>query len=109
MRGGNPGRTASGGSARADSADMNNPNLPSCYRAVSMEFAAHLDGQFVAMHIVTDTGETISVACPRDSIFEVQRQIERLGRECPDIATWARGNGPTRAQSGSSARSAKAK
>jgi hypothetical protein len=64
------------------------------YRAVSMELAAYLDGRYVEMHILTDTGKTIAVACPRDSIFAVQRQIERIGRECPEIATWSRHSRP---------------
>jgi hypothetical protein len=39
------------------------------------------------MHILADTGETI---CPTLSIFAVQRHIESIGRECPEIATWSR-------------------
>ena len=62
------------------------------YRAVSMEFAAHLDEQFVEMHIVTDCGETIAVACPSDSIFAIRRHIQQLTRQCPEIATWGRRN-----------------
>lgn len=58
------------------------------YRAVAMELAADLDGRCVEMHIVTDTGETVTVVCPRDSIFAVQRHIDRIGRDCPEIATW---------------------
>jgi hypothetical protein len=60
------------------------------YSAVSMRLAAYLDEQYVAMHILTDTGQTISVVCPRDSIFAVQRHIEQIGRQCPEIATWRR-------------------
>jgi hypothetical protein len=40
------------------------------------------------MHILTDTGETIAVACPSDSIFAIQRHIDLLGHQCPEIATW---------------------
>jgi hypothetical protein len=58
------------------------------YRAVSMELAAYLDAHYVEMHIVTDTGASIAVVCDRDSIFAVQRHIEQMGRECPEIATW---------------------
>src|SRR5437879_3739357 len=58
------------------------------YRAVSMELAAYLDGHYVEMHIVTETGEAISIVCPRDSIFAVQRHIERIGHDCPQIASW---------------------
>ena len=59
------------------------------YRAVSMELAAYLDDRYVEMHIVTDTGETVAVVCPRDSIFAVQRHIERIRHDCPEIATWS--------------------
>lgn len=65
------------------------------YRAVSMELAAYLDGRYVEMHIVTDRGEAISVACPNDSIFAIQRHIEQIGRECPEIATWSGRSSPT--------------
>lgn len=58
------------------------------YRAVSMELAAYLDGRYVEMHILTDTGNAITVACGGDSIFAVQRHIEQMGRECPEISSW---------------------
>lgn len=58
------------------------------YRAVSMELAAYLDEHCVEMHIRTDTGATISVACPTDSIFAVLRHIKQLGIECPEISSW---------------------
>lgn len=58
------------------------------YRAVSMELAAYLDGEYVEMHIVTDAGERISVVCDKDSIFAIQRHIEQIGRDCPEISTW---------------------
>ena len=53
-----------------------------------MELVAYLDDRHVEMHILTDTGKTVSIVCERDSIFAVQRHIESLGRECPEIATW---------------------
>jgi hypothetical protein len=59
------------------------------YRAVSMEIAAYLDGHYVEMRIATESGETIAVVCPRDSIFAVQRHIEQIGHDCPEIASWA--------------------
>lgn len=73
------------------------------YRAVSMELAAYLDGRYVEMHIVTDTGEAVAIVCPRDSIFAVQRHIEKIGRDCPEIASWSHhtgkpNSGPTRAR-----------
>ena len=58
------------------------------YRAVAMELAAYLDARYVEMHIITDTGALLAVVCDRDSIFAVQRHIEQMGRECPEIATW---------------------
>jgi hypothetical protein len=61
------------------------------YHATSMELAAYLDGRYVEMHISTDTGQDIAVVCGRDSIFAVQRHIEQLGRECPEISTWQSG------------------
>jgi len=63
------------------------------YHAVSMELAAYLDGQYVEMRIATASGETIAVVCPRDSIFAVQRHIEQIGRDCPEIASWTRTDG----------------
>jgi hypothetical protein len=60
------------------------------YRAVSMELAAYLDDRHVEMHIVTESGQTVSIVCEQDSIFAVQRNIERMGRDCPEIATWTR-------------------
>ena len=67
---------------------MNSPHLPARYRAVSMALVAYLDDRVVEMRILTDKGDTIIVACPMDSIFAIQRHIEQLGRECPEIATW---------------------
>jgi hypothetical protein len=68
---------------------MTLPPATARYRAVSMELAAYLDARNVEMHILTDTGETITVVCPRDSIFAVQRHIEQMGRACPEIVTWS--------------------
>jgi hypothetical protein len=67
---------------------MKLPPATTRYRAVSMELAADLDAQQVEMHILTDTGETIAVVCRRDSIFTVQRHIEKMANACPEIATW---------------------
>jgi hypothetical protein len=67
---------------------MTSAEISPRYHAVSMEFAAYLDGRYVEMHIVTDTGETVAVVCPRDSIFAIQRHIERIGQDCPEIASW---------------------
>jgi hypothetical protein len=61
------------------------------YHATSMELAAYLDERYVEMHIGTDTGQDIAVVCEKDSIFAIQRHIEQLGRECPEISTWQTG------------------
>lgn len=68
---------------------MANVETSQRYRAVSMELAAYLDGRYVEMHIVTDTGEAVAIVCPRDSIFAIQRHIEEIGRDCPEIASWS--------------------
>ena len=58
------------------------------FHAISMELAANLDERCVEMHIVTDKGEKVGGICPRNSIFAVQRHIELLGSQCPEIAEW---------------------
>jgi len=58
------------------------------YHASSMQLAACLNGHYVEMRIRTDTGQSIVVVCPRDSIFAIERHIEQIGRACPEIATW---------------------
>jgi len=73
---------------------MTIPHAQTRYRAAAMELVAYLDEQRVEMHIVTGTGETVAVACARDSIFRVQQSIERMARECPEIATWGGGPSP---------------
>jgi hypothetical protein len=59
------------------------------FRAVSMEFAAYLDAHAVEMHIRTDTGQSIAIVCPRDSIFAIQKHIGQICNACPEIATWS--------------------
>lgn len=68
---------------------MNSTQAPVQYRAVTMELAADLDACNVEMRILTDTGKTIAIVCPRDSIFAVQKHIEQMGKACPEIATWS--------------------
>lgn len=70
---------------------MTLPQMRTRYRAATMELVAYLDERCVEMHIVTDCGESIAVVCARDSILKVERQIARMGRECPEIATWGEG------------------
>jgi hypothetical protein len=67
---------------------MNESAPPTKYRAVSMELIAYLDGRYVEMRILTDTGKSIAVACGGDSIFAVQRHIEQMKHECPEISSW---------------------
>jgi len=69
---------------------MNIPNSANLYRAISIELAAYLDEECVEIHILTDTGKIIAVTCPSDSIFSIQRHIDQLGQQCPEIATWGR-------------------
>jgi len=70
---------------------MDVPQAQTRYCAATMELVAYLDERRVEMHILTQTGETLAVACPKDSIFRVQHSIERLAQECPEIATWSDG------------------
>jgi hypothetical protein len=61
------------------------------YRAATMGLIAYLDERRVEMEIVTAAGETVVIAFTEDAIFKVEQQIARMGRECPEIATWRRG------------------
>ena len=58
------------------------------FRAVAMQFVADLDGRYVEMHVITETGDAVAIECEKDSIFAVQRHIEQMGRECPEISSW---------------------
>lgn len=60
------------------------------FRGIAMEFAAYLDDQFVELHIITDTGEFLSIACPCASIIEIQKHIEQLVHQCPEIVSWGK-------------------
>lgn len=66
---------------------MNIPS-PIRYHAASMGLAAYLDDQCVEMHIVTDRGKNITVVCDQNSIFSIQRHIEKMARDCPEILDW---------------------
>ncbi len=67
---------------------MNASPMQIRFRAVAMQLIADLDGRYVEMHVVTDTGQTVAIACEKDSIFTVQRHIEQMGRECPEVSSW---------------------
>jgi phosphate uptake regulator len=71
---------------------MGIPHAQTRFRAATMELVAYLDERRVDMHIITETGEAVAVTCDRDSIFRVQRSIERMGRDCPEIASWGEGS-----------------
>jgi len=58
------------------------------FRAVAMQLVADLDRRYVEMHVITETGDAVAIACEKDSIFAVQRHIEQMGRECPEISSW---------------------
>jgi len=53
-----------------------------------MELAAYPDEQYVEMHILTATSKTVAIVCNKDSIFSIQRHIEQIGRDCPEISNW---------------------
>jgi hypothetical protein len=58
------------------------------FNTVAMQLVADLDGRCVEMHVITETGDAVTIACEKDSIFAVQRHIEQMGRERPEIASW---------------------
>ena len=66
------------------------PTIARRYGAVAMQLVACLDIRQVELHILTDHGESIVVACPGDSIFAVQQHIAQISRQCPEIAGWTR-------------------
>jgi hypothetical protein len=68
---------------------MKSPPAATRYRAVSMELAAFLDAHNVEMRILTDTGKAITIVCPRDSIFAIQRHIAQIAAACPEISSWS--------------------
>ena len=67
---------------------MNASSAQIRFRAVAMQLVADLDGRYVEMHVITETGDAVAIACEKDSIFAVQRHIEQMGRECPEISSW---------------------
>ena len=67
---------------------MSAPPAPIRYQAVSMQLAAYLDGRYVEMQIVTGTGESIAIACDKNSILAIGQHIQQLGSACPEISTW---------------------
>ena len=58
------------------------------FRALPMQLVADLDGRYVEMHVITDTGDAVAIECEKDSIFAVPRHIEQMGWECPEIMSW---------------------
>lgn len=57
-------------------------------RAVAVQLAAHLDGRYVDLTIITDRGQTVAITCDNRAIFEVKRRIEQLAQDCPEVASW---------------------
>ncbi|MDZ4736305.1 MAG: hypothetical protein SGJ07_08135 [Rhodospirillaceae bacterium] len=57
--------------------------------AAAMQLVADLDGRYVELHVITNTGQTVAITCGNDSIFAIQRHIEQMAEECPEIASWA--------------------
>ena len=57
-------------------------------RAIAMQLIADLDGRYVELHVVTDRGQTLAIACDNNSIFAIKQHIEQLSEECPEIASW---------------------
>jgi hypothetical protein len=60
------------------------------FRAVSMDLIADLDERYVEMRIITGDGTTIAVECHNDAIFQIQRHIDHIAQECPEVMTWPR-------------------
>jgi hypothetical protein len=57
-------------------------------RAVAMQLFADPDGRNVEMHIVTDRGQTLVVACQNESLFAMQRALQQFNQDIPDISEW---------------------
>lgn len=70
---------------------MDVPHPRTRYRATAIRLVAYLDERRVEMHFVTETGDSIAIACGRDSIFTIQKAIEVMGHDCPEIAGWGAG------------------
>lgn len=60
------------------------------FRAVSMELAAHLDERRVDMLVIAADGTTVAIECEADTIVKVQRHIQALAEECPEVLTWGK-------------------
>ena len=73
---------------------MRNISANNRYHAASMKLAAYLDGKYVEMHIQSDNGEQLIIVCDKDSIFDIQRNIEKIGQDCPEILTWRKLGSP---------------
>ena len=67
---------------------MTIPLTPRRYRAISMQLAAYLGGPYVEMHILTDTGKTVPLICEQQQVPALQRHIESLRADTPEIAAW---------------------
>lgn len=57
-------------------------------RAITMQLFTDANGRNVEMHIVTDRGQTLVVACESALLFAMQRELQQLNRSIPDISDW---------------------
>lgn len=57
-------------------------------RAVAVQLVSHLDGRYVDLTFFTDCGQTVSITCDNGAIFKIQRNIEQMARDCPEMASW---------------------
>lgn len=55
-------------------------------RAVAMQLIADSNGRYVEMHIVTDRGQTLVVACENQSLIVMQRELQQFNQHTRDIA-----------------------
>jgi hypothetical protein len=55
-------------------------------RAAAMQLIADLNGRYVEMHIVTDRGQTLVVACDNQTLIAMQRELQQFNQDIQDIA-----------------------
>lgn len=55
-------------------------------RAVAMQLIADVNGRYVEMHIVTDRGQTLVIACENQSLIAMQRELQQFNQGSQDIA-----------------------
>jgi len=55
-------------------------------RAVALQLIADLNGRYVEMHIVTDRGQTLVIACENQSLMAMQRELQQFNQNIQDIS-----------------------